>query len=271
MGGGAVAACGADDDAFGAVDELGVGGLDVDHEVAEDGSGADHDAGGEHVEDELGGGAGFETGAAGKDFGPGEGGDGDVGDGSHGGAGGAGEGDREGAEVACVPEGSEDVGGSAAGGDADEGVWIVICGPVAEAGGCEVVRADFGGVFGAFAGAAERGVAAGDDGVEEAGWDGEGGGALAGVEDGKAAAGSGADEEKTAAATEAVGDGVHGCGDLWKLGADGGGDGRVFVVDDLEHVESGELVDVRGSGVRGLGSKGGEVGLGSGVRHRASG
>src|ERR1700730_2354822 len=74
---------GGHDDALGSVDELGVGGLDVDHEVAVDGSGFDHDAGGEHVEDEFGGGAGFEAGAAGEDFGAGDGGDGDVGEGGH--------------------------------------------------------------------------------------------------------------------------------------------------------------------------------------------
>ena len=79
-GGGLVDACGGHDDALGSVDEFGVGGLEVDHEVAVDGSGFDHDAGGEHVEDELGGGAGFEARAAGEDFGAGDRGDGDVGE-----------------------------------------------------------------------------------------------------------------------------------------------------------------------------------------------
>ncbi len=78
-GGGLVDSGGCGDDALGAVDELGVGGLHVDHEVAVDGSGFDHDAGAQHVEDELGGGSGFEARAAGEDFGAGDGGDGDVG------------------------------------------------------------------------------------------------------------------------------------------------------------------------------------------------
>ena len=61
-GGGLIDSGGGHDDALGAVDELGVGGLEVDHEVAVDGSGFDHDAGGEHVEDEFGGGAGLHAG-----------------------------------------------------------------------------------------------------------------------------------------------------------------------------------------------------------------
>ena len=95
---------------LGAVDELGVGGLYVDHEVAVDGSGFDRDAGAQHVEDELGGGSGFEARAAGEDFGAGNGGDGDVGDGGHLRVGDAGEGDGEGTDRAGVGECAEDVG-----------------------------------------------------------------------------------------------------------------------------------------------------------------
>jgi hypothetical protein len=54
-------------------------------------------------------------------------------------------------------EGSEDVGGSAAGGYAYEGVLAV------EACGGEVGCALLGGIFGLFAGFAEGGVAAGDE------------------------------------------------------------------------------------------------------------
>ena len=121
---------GGHDDALGAVDEFGVGGLEVDHEVAVDGSGFDHDAGGEHVEDELGGGAGFEACASGDDFGAGERGDSDVDGGGHWGVGDAGQGDREGAEGIGVGEGSEDIRGSTAGGDAYEHVLA------SEARGC---------------------------------------------------------------------------------------------------------------------------------------
>ena len=105
------------------------------------------------------------------------------------------------------------------------------------------------------AGEAERAVAAGDEALDEVGGDGEGGRALAGVEDAEAAAGAGADVEEAAAALEALGDGVDGAGDVGELGADGGGDGGVLVVDEAEHVEGGELVEVFAGGVAGFGEE----------------
>ena len=72
----------------------------------------------------------------------------------------------------------------------------------------------FGGVFGFFAGFAEGGVAAGDDALEEGRGDGEGGRALAGVEDAETAAGAGSDVEEAASVVEAVGDLVDGFGDV---------------------------------------------------------
>ena len=87
------------------------------------------------------------------------------------------------------------------------------------------------------------------------GGDGEGGRALAGVEDAEAAAGSGADVEEASAAAESFDDGVDGAGDVGELGADSGGDGGVLVVDDAEHVEGGELVEVLGRGIAGFGEE----------------
>ena len=305
-GGGLVAGGGGHDDALGAVDELGVGGLDVDHEVAEDGSLADHDGGGDHVEDELGGGAGFHAGAAGEDLGAGGEFDGELGGlgragglgwsgpglrsetwgtqrdlghagetwggrcwggapahdnasfgrvimGHPGGCSGAGQGDGEGALLVGEFEGAEDVGGSAAGGYAEDDVFG------RERVGGEVGGALIGGVFRLFRGFAQGGVAAGDEADEEAGRDREGGRALASVEDAEAAAGAGADIEQPATPGETLGDGVDGLGDGGQGGADGGGDGGVFVVDGLKYVERGELVDVGGAGVRGFGGEVGEV------------
>jgi hypothetical protein len=256
-GGGLVDAGGGHDDAVGAIDELGVGGLHVHHEVAVDGSGLDHDAGGEHVEDELGCGAGFEARAAGEDFGAGEGGDGDVGGGGHGGVGDAGERNGEGAEGIGVGEGSEDVGGSAAGGYAYERVLS------GEACGCEVGCALLGGVFGGFAGFAEGGVAAGDETLHESCGDGEGRRNFAGVEDAEAAAGACSDVEEVASVVEAARDFVDSFGDCGEDGGYGCGYFGVFFVDEAEHVESGEFVDVLGCGVAGFGEEGGEVHGGS--------
>ena len=137
--------CGGHDDALSAIDELGVGGLEVDHEVAVDGSGFDHHAGGDHVEDELGGRASFHARAAGDDFGAGDRGDGDVRGGGNGRVGDAGEGDGESSEGIGVSEGPKDVGRTAAGGDAYE---YVLAG---EACSCEIGCALFGGVFGLLA------------------------------------------------------------------------------------------------------------------------
>ncbi len=272
VGGCAVAPPSALDDALGAIHKLGVAGLDVDHEVPEDRSGADHDAGGEHVEDELGGGACFQARASGEDFGPGERRDGNLGELRHRRARRARQGDGEGADGPRVPKRAEDVGRSAAGGDADQCVFCLARGCISEAGRLEVVRAEFGRVFGGFAGGSERGVAAGDDGVKEIGRDGKGGRALAGIEDSETSAGSGADVEQAAAAAEAIGDGVHCRGNARKFGANGGSDGRVCVVDDHEHLERGDLVDVCRAGIEGLGGEIGEVGgLGFGLEHRHQG
>ena len=128
-----------------------------------------------------------------------------------------------------------------------------------EAVGGEVGCALLGGVFGGFAGVAEGAVAAGDDALKERWGDGEGGRALGGVEDAEAAAGACSYIEEAAAVFEAVGDGVDGVGDVGEFGGDGGGDLGVFFVDDAEHLEGGELVDVLAGGVAGFGGEGGEI------------
>ena len=143
-------------------------------------------------------------------------------------------------------QGADDVGGAAAGGDADECVLL------GEACGGEVGCALLGDVFSGFAGFAEGFVAAGHEALDECGRDGEGGWALGGVEDAEAAAGSGSDVEEAAALLEACGDCIDGFGDVGEFGGYGGGDLCVFFVDDAEHVECGKLIDVLGCGVAGL-------------------
>jgi hypothetical protein len=174
------------------------------------------------------------------------------------GVGDAGEGDGESAEGTGVLEGSEDVGGAATGGYAYEGVWkCFAAGAGGEAGGGEVGGALFGGVFGFFAGVAEGGVAAGDEALHEGWGNGEGWGALAGVEDAETAAGAGSDVEEAASVVEAAGDFVDGFGYVGEDFGYGLGYFGVFVVDEAEHVECGELVDVLGCGVAGFGEEGG--------------
>ncbi len=57
---------------------------------------------------------------------------------------------------------------------------------------------------------------------------------------------------------EARGDGVDGSGDVREFGGDGGCYARVLGVDDAEHLEGGEGVDVFGGGVAGFGGEGGK-------------
>jgi len=227
----------------------------VDHEIAEGRAGAHHDAGGEHVEDELGGGASLHAGAAGEDFRAGGGGDGDVCSESQGGVGNAAEADGESAEIFGVVDGTEDVGRAAAGGDSYEGVGSSVSG---KACGGEVARAFFAGVFGVLAGEAEGAITSGDEALDEVGGDGKSWGALAGVEDAEAAAGACTDVEEAATAVEAFGDGVDGAGDAGEFGADGCGDGGVFRIDEGEHVEGGELIEMLGGRIAGLGEERGE-------------
>src|SRR5437763_14749221 len=150
-------------------------------------------------------------------------------------------------------EGSEDVGGAAAGGDPYERVLTV------EACRGEVGGALLGGVFGLFAGFAESGVAAGDEALHKVWGDGEGRWALAGVEDAETAAGAGSYVEEAASVVEAAGDFVDGFGDVGEDGGNGGNGFAVFVADGAEHGEGRELVDVLGEGIAGFGEEGGEV------------
>ena len=117
----------------------------------------------------------------------------------------------------------------------------------------------FGGVFGLLAEPAEGGVAAGDEALKESWGDGEGRGNFAGVEDAETAAGAGADVEDAATVLYSLGDFVDGLRDVGEDRGDGLSYFCVFVVDEAEHVEGGELVDVLGRGVAGFGEEGCEI------------
>jgi hypothetical protein len=114
-----------------------------------------------------------------------------------------------------------------------------------------------GGVFGFFAGVAESGVAAGDEALHESWRDREGGGTLAGVEYPETAAGAGSYVEEAASLIEALGDGVYGAGDVGELGGYCGGYFGVLVVDEEEHIQSWEFVDVLGQGIAGFSGESG--------------
>src|ERR1035437_3297342 len=91
---------------------------------------------------------------------------------------------------------------------------------------------------------AKGGVATGDQALKERGRDGEGWRTLGGVEDAETAAGSGTNVEEATALGEAFGDGVDCGGDCGQFGRDRRSDGRVLVIDNGEHLQGGELIDV---------------------------
>src|ERR1019366_6913408 len=105
-----IASGGGHDDAVGAIDELVVGGSDVHHQVAVDRAGAHHHAGGEHVEDQLGGGPGLHAGGAGDDLRTGDRSDGEVDDLGDGRLGDAAEADGERLNGARVQDRAPHVG-----------------------------------------------------------------------------------------------------------------------------------------------------------------
>ena len=163
--------------------ELFVGSVEVDHEVALNLAKADHGAAGDEVKGELGGGAGLEAGGAGDEFGPGGEIDFDISGGPLAMARGiAGQKDRSGAEITSLFQGAVDEGGVAGGGDAANNILIV---HTAIGDGDGTGR---GAVFGAFDGAVEGLMAAGDDSLNEIGGGAEGGWDLAGIENSQAAA-----------------------------------------------------------------------------------
>ena len=127
----------------------------------------------------------------------------------------------------------------------------------------------------ALRGAAERGVASGDEADEEAGIDGEGGRALACVEHSEASAGSGTDVEEASAPGEADADSVDRHCDGGQYGADRSRDAGILIVDDGEHGEGRKLINLLAVRVPGFGGQGSEpfggpvcgvVGIWHGVR-----
>ena len=129
-----------------------------------------------------------------------------------------------------------------------------------EAGGDKVAFALLGQIFGLFGGVAQGSVATCDQTLDQGGWNGEGGWALGGIEHAEAAAGTGADVEEAAALGDAIGDGVDGAGDGGQLRLHCRGDRRVLPMDESEHLQGGELIDVGGARVASFGGEGREIG-----------
>ena len=79
------------------------------------------------------------------------------------------------------------------------------------------------------------------------------GGHLARIEHAEPAGGAGADVEESAAAPKGGFGHFDGAGDLLALGTNGGGDGRIFGVDEIDDLERRREVDRGGARVAALG------------------
>ncbi len=112
-------------------------------------------------------------------------------------------------------------------------------------------------VFDVFDGAAEGGIAAGDEADDHGGIGAEGGRAFGSVEYAQAAGGSGSDVEEAATFGEGLGDEADGLGDGGGLLGDGGDEGGIFTVHKGDGVIDGEGVEL---GAGGVGEFGEDVG-----------
>lgn len=231
------------DDALRAVDELFVLGLHVDHEVPVYVAELNHGSGTEHVEDELGGGAGLHAGGAGKHFGAGQNFDGYVDARGEFGVRTATEAEGGGTEFAGFVDSTEDVRRAATGGDADERVFA------GEAVREQVGSSGGGLIFAAFGGPDERGFATGDDADDGTRLDVEGGDPLAGIEHAEASTGAGTDVEQAATGFQTLRDQIDTGSDRGERLGYGFGATSIFVVDETGHLEGREAVDIGGSRV----------------------
>ena len=114
-----------------------------------------------------------------------------------------------------------------------------------EAARGQVARAHGGIVFAGFGGAAQRGLASGDDALHHFGRRVEGGRALGGVQHAQPAAGPRADVEEAAALLEHRRNGIHRSRDSGDFAAHGIRHLAVFGVDDAQHLFGGQRVDPR--------------------------
>lgn len=213
-----------------AVAKFDVGGVQIDHEVADDLAGLDHGEGGDHVEDELGGGAGFETGGAGENLWAEIGGEDEVGlpvgisELAGRAADGGVEANQSGVGLAPIGlvESAPDKRGAATGCDANDDVV-----------GGDLPLVDGGGtgldiVLRALDGAPESLATASDDALDLLARGAEGGWDFAGVEHAEATAGAGSDIDQATALGKGAGDFGGEGGDGALLFGEGGGDLGVF-------------------------------------------
>src|SRR5215475_3257404 len=187
----------------------------VDHEVLVSVTETNHRCCGEHVEDHLLRGAGFEARGTGQHFRTDIGGNGNFRGADQRRIAICGNTDGESALLVGVFDGREHVRSRATGGEADENVVLREMKVAQVAASLRAI------VFRAFHRIPNRLGATSNERSDEAGRDPEGGRAFGGVEDAKTAARASADVEKAATMADAVDDAVDGTRNGGKLAADG--------------------------------------------------
>lgn len=235
------------EDADGAIAELGILWLDIDHEVAVDVAEARHDGGRDHVEHHFVGRAGLHAGRSGQDFRA------DFDDNSVARSalerriGIASECNRMGAATSGFRQGGYGEGSASAGRYSEDNVFL--CGPEAGnsfAAGSGVIFANFGGGDESLWAPCDQEV----DAMEI-----KGGRNFDGIEGGDASAGPGADVDEAPSAAEDGDEEIDGAGNLRKRAGDRTGDGCVFGVDETSDFERGFLIEIASRRVGLLGTE----------------
>ena len=226
------------EDADGALRQLFILRYDIHHKIPVDITETAHCARRNHVEHHLVCGGGFHPGRSRENFGTDLGNDGEVSGAFERRFAVTGEGDCAGAAMSRKFDGGDGKWGSAARSDADDNIVLVGFAPRHFVAALpEVILANFGG-------GRESLRSSGNHELYRVRADVECGWALDGVESGDTAAGPRANIDQTSAMTESGGCEINGACDLRQSSSDGGGHGRVFVVDEPRYLKRGLAVEI---------------------------
>lgn len=226
-------------DAEGAGAEFCVGRIELDHEVADDLAEPDHGKGGHEIEDQLGGGAGFESGGTSQEFRADIGGDDEVWTITARRLEPRIETEEDGfcSVVASLPKSAPDERSASAGGDADHDIMIGD-GPEPDCFGAGIRI-----VLSPFDGFPQGAPASGDDALDLVGVSAKCGRAFAGVKHAEPAAGAGADVEEASAASQGAHDPVNGALEVGAFAQQGGRDESIFVQHEFNGPGQGKIAE----------------------------
>ena len=205
-----------------------------------------HGGGGDHIQNQLLGGARLQTGGAGEHLGPHHRLHGHLGGLSDGAARVAGDGGGVTAHLPGVIQRPQHIGGAPAGGNADDQIVF------GQAPALQVLTPQLPAVLRALHGLEERVVSPGDEADDHVVADPECGRAFGGVQHAQPPAGARAQVKHPASGLDGGNGPLHHLGDLGKHRPDGLGDLGVLPVHGGNHLQGGHDVQLHGVGVSGL-------------------